>query len=854
MSESALPIAVRAWLILLGSSRQWEPEATLAASDWVLVFDTETKIDAGQRLRVGCFRLMHDGQLFREGLFYELLSEQERRRLVAFGRKEDLAVLTIDQFRELFYDIVVKLRATVVGFNLPFDLARLAVDWRPAKQRFAGGFSLIFWLHPDGNENKDRPRLRVKALDSGAMYEFTRKRKDPNKQKRPRHWPGHFLDLSTLTTALTGRAHSLKSAAKTFRTAHAKLKDTGHGKPLTMRYLRYLRRDVLVTAELLDKLLEEYERHPIDLDPAHVYSAASIAKAYLKAFGFTPPRERSSVSDTELGHAMAGFFGGRAEIHIRRELVPVTYVDLESTYPTLFTLQRLTRFLRAREIRTEDATEEVRAFVRDAEPEDFLKPEIWPGLTVMVELEADEDILPVRTAYGRAQPPATSTSTQGEVPRRKETKARSIGVNRLSTPHGTVHYALADVLGSKVLTQRVPRIKSATRYVAEGVQEGLQPVSLRGEVPIDPDEGELFKQVVEARQRVRADKRVPPLEREARQRSLKTFSNSGSYGIFAQFTRKAPGKDRAVELFCDRQFETALAAPEEPGPYCFPPLAAFSTAAARLLLALLEHFVSEAGGSWLATDTDSMAIVTDYGDLEKSERLREVNRRPHALPLPKVYGIVELFRDLWPYKGAGNILKLEEENFDPEGGHRPLYGIAIAAKRFCLFNFDDEGRRMVRKRSEHGLGLFVSPYGADDKKKRWIDELWGRRHRRGPRSSRRAPPLARLPGGRPSASHLVGAAQELRDLQPRPPRRAGPSLQLRLRRLPEAVLSGKVRAALRPVRVRAGAGARGGVVRAQHRQAGDDHHRGPDGRGRRGRCAGQNLRRARSPVRRAPRG
>ena len=356
MSESALPIAVRAWLILLGSSRQWEPEATLAASDWVLVFDTETKIDAGQRLRVGCFRLMHDGQLFREGLFYELLSEQERRRLVAFGRKEDLAVLTIDQFRELFYDIVVKLRATVVGFNLPFDLARLAVDWRPAKQRFAGGFSLIFWLHPDGNENKDRPRLRVKALDSGAMYEFTRRRKDPNKQKRPRHWPGHFLDLSTLTTALTGRAHSLKSAAKTFRTAHAKLKDTGHGKPLTMRYLRYLRRDVLVTAELLDKLLEEYERHPIDLDPAHVYSAASIAKAYLKTFGFTPPRERSSVSDTELGHAMAGFFGGRAEIHIRRELVPVTYVDLESTYPTLFTLQRLTRFLRAREIRTEDAT------------------------------------------------------------------------------------------------------------------------------------------------------------------------------------------------------------------------------------------------------------------------------------------------------------------------------------------------------------------------------------------------------------------------------------------------------------------------------------------------------------------
>ncbi len=726
MSESALPIAVRAWSVLLGSTRRWEPEETLAASNWTLTFDTETKIDAGQRLRVGCFRLLRDGELFREGLFYELLSEQERRRLAAFGRREDLAVLTIAEFRELFYDIAVRLRATIVGFNLPFDLSRLAVNWRPAKGRFAGGFSLIFWLHPDGNENKDRPRLRIKALDSGAIYEFTRKRKDPNKQKRPRHWPGRFVDLSTLTTALTGRAHSLKSAAKTFRTAHAKLKDTGHGKPLTMRYLRYLRRDVLVTEELLDKLLEEYRRHPIDLDAAHVYSAASIAKAYLKAFGFTPPRERSSVSDTEFGHSMAGFFGGRAEIHIRRELVPVTYLDVESTYPTLFTRQELSRFLRAREIRTEDATERVRALVSDAKPEDYLRPDGWPDLTVMVELEADEDILPVRTAYGRAQPqkPADAEDSSSRSTR-KETKARSIGVNRLSTPRQTVHYPLADVLASKFLTGRIPAIKSATAYVAAGVQEGLRPVRLRGGVPIDPREGELFKQVVEARQAVRSDKRVPTLEREARQRSLKTFSNSGSYGIFAQFTRKAPGKDKSVALFCDRQFETALSAPEEPGPFCFPPLAAFSTAGARLLLALLEHFVTEAGGSWLATDTDSMAIVTDYGDIEKSARLREVNRRPDALPLPKVYEIVERFRDLWPYKGPGNIFKFEEENFDPErGGHRPLYGIAIAAKRFCLFNFDAEGRPVVRKRSEHGLGLFVSPYGTEDKDKRWIDELW----------------------------------------------------------------------------------------------------------------------------------
>lgn len=48
----------------------------------------------------------------------------------------------------------------------------------------------------------------------------------------------------------------------------------------------------------------------------------------------------------------------------------------------------------------------------------------------------------------------------------------------------------------------------------------------------------------------------------------------------------------------------------------------------------------------------------------------------------------------------GNVLKFEDENFDPDrGGHRPLYGIGIAAERFCLFNFDEEGRPVVRKRS-----------------------------------------------------------------------------------------------------------------------------------------------------------
>ena len=56
--------------------------------------------------------------------------------------------------------------------------------------------------------------------------------------------------------------------------------------------------------------------------------------------------------------------------------------------------------------------------------------------------------------------------------------------------------------------------------------------------------------------------------------------------------------------------------PEHPGEYCFPPLASLITAAARLMLALLERCVTDLGGTYAMEDTDSMAIVaTQRGGL-----------------------------------------------------------------------------------------------------------------------------------------------------------------------------------------------------------------------------------------------
>jgi hypothetical protein len=47
-----------------------------------------------------------------------------------------------------------------------------------------------------------------------------------------------------------------------------------------------------------------------------------------------------------LGAIMSSYFGGRAEVHIRRAIVPTVYCDFASMYPTVCTLMSLWRWAR----------------------------------------------------------------------------------------------------------------------------------------------------------------------------------------------------------------------------------------------------------------------------------------------------------------------------------------------------------------------------------------------------------------------------------------------------------------------------------------------------------------------------
>lgn len=682
-------VAVRAWQGGLKRSRR-RPRGKVVRPAWLLVFDTETTIDAAQRLRVGCVLVLHRGEPVEEALFYEHVSDDELELLRGYAADRELALLTIDEFRERFFQIAYRLRGTVVGFNLPFDLTRLALDWSPARGAFYGGWSLTLWNRKDGQgENRFRPHLRLKSLNNrAALIDFTGVQRGEGDGPP---WRGRFLDLRTLAGALTDKGLSLDQAAETFATEHRKLGDPIHGAPLDERYLDYLRRDVLVTEELYEKVMAEYDRHPIRLDAADAYSSASIGKAYLEAFGITPMLERSTFTDDQLGYWISAFFGGRAECRIRREVVPVTYLDVRSMYPTVFTLMGLTRYLTAAEISCEDVTDWAQGLLGSIDLEDLFVPETWLSFPVLVEVEPDEDVLPVRMKYGGT--------------------ARSIGVNYF-TSNGAWWYSLCDAVGSKLLTERPPRIRRALRLTAEGQLEDLRTVELRRSVRIDPRQGELFKRAIEERHRVQIDTTLAPAESEGLQQFLKTFASGTSYGITAELNRKDGGKPTKLPIHSRRSFETRVDAIERPGRYCFPPLATTITGAARLVLAMLEKCVTDAGGSYVFMDTDSIAVVTDYRLLENNREARQLSERDDALSLDAVEAIVQRFASLNPYTIQGSPLKIEGENYARSSRKRlPLYAHAVSAKRYVLFNLNEPGEPDIRKHSEHGLGTYRSPYG-----------------------------------------------------------------------------------------------------------------------------------------------
>ena len=322
------------------------------------------------------------------------------------------------------------------------------------------------------------------------------------------------------------------------------------------------------------------------------------------------------------------------------------------------------------------------------------------------------DVLPVRTVYGD---PTSSDDT-------------NIGLNPL-TSQQPIWYAGPDVVASWVLTGRMPNVVRAIRIESSGQQRGMRSVTLGGR-SIDPYSDNLFRVIVEERKRASVS--------ESLEYFLKILANSGSYGIYAQVNRQQVGKNDAerLQLFSGemRRRTSPVVVTEPPGPWYFPPVSALTTAGGRLLLAMLERRVLDAGGQFLAGDTDSLVIVAnERGGLVPcvggAHRLADGRPAIRALSRADVRRIVNEFDRLNPYDRsivADSLLKIERINSDANGRPRQLYGYGISSKRYCLFTRRRSVIRVV-KPSEHGLGLYYRPKEGRDPSSElplWIAEGW----------------------------------------------------------------------------------------------------------------------------------
>lgn len=672
-----------------------------SASEWVIVFDTETTTDAGQSLRIGTYQVRKSGELFGAGAFFdpEGLTDTELLTLKRYTDVHGLVLLTRDEFADrIFYGIGYHLRATIIGFNLPFDISRIAIRHGSARsnkyQNMRGGFTFTI------SKQKIYPNCQVKHLSRNCAFirfaspmgqRNARSERGRGQDNRPRR--GHFVDVKTLANALFARGFSLADLSVFLKVENPKLDFDDFSGPVTNTMIEYAVRDVQTTWECYLELTKRLSALGLTkLLPEKVYSEASIGKAYLREMGVIPWQQcQPEFSRQMLANILSTYFGGRSEVRIRRELRQVMMCDFLSMYPTVCTLMDLWRFVIADGMTAQDATSEAKAVLRNADLGWLQKQQSWRQLATLVKVQAQCDIFPVRASY-----------SEGE--------QSTIGLNYLSSGDTALWFTLADCIASKLLTGKAPEILEAVAFVPGERQAGLKVVNVSGKAGyrVDPATDDLYKRVIELRHSVKVTMKSASSDDQAamdtEQNALKILANATSYGIFVEVNvnRRAAPVPTIVHNATSEPFNFATDKSEETGPYFHPLLATLITGAARLMLAIAERRVSDSGLEWSFCDTDSIAIAKPH----------EMDRKQFAV---KVHEIVRWFEVLNPYGFGGSILKIEDENFGLETGNpEPLYCWAVSAKRYALFNLDKDNVPIMRKVSAHGLGHLRPPFDETD--------------------------------------------------------------------------------------------------------------------------------------------
>ncbi|HEV3090594.1 MAG TPA: hypothetical protein VGX91_04020, partial [Candidatus Cybelea sp.] len=731
----------------------------------------------------------------------------------------------------------------------------LASSWRSAtaKQRrgarFVNGFEFVRRFRTAKDEQGQAMRDANGALQFRTVDAvFARVRRDDRHHVRYDMARAKVLDLATLTHTLTDRVYSLERACEAFGVPFDR--PGYHDGTISEPNVRGCLYDVAKTSELLYAAGREYDRHPVDLTPWRAQSGASLAKAYLRAFGVAP---RSIVqpdfSKEHQGIAATTYFGGRVECRILGH-APCVYIDAVSMYPTIFTLLNLwfDQVIPKRLEPEEMDPSEIQALLDEihGDPRRLLDPRYWRQLAFFALVEPNSAHLPARPTIPSpllsrsklvaleaqrifdeqtaAQAPfwAALDECGGKIvpdmvydPKGKRWRPAGefadiprglLKANRRRAPSGRVNgntdriaqavrsligdadltssgvleffathvrpsieaarreaaaeiakpevdpaahrlvsigpltskaplwFAGPDLAGAAIAGGGRPRILRAWRLKPEGVQATLQSVPFRGDEDdrIDPRTTNPWRRLVELRKRESGDAR----DDELRSDGYKVMSNSGAYGVCVETSPEDidPSAERSLTRVHVRGLEEFIAKVDRPefhSPLCSFPIAALVTAGARLLLAVAERLVRDAGGEVTYCDTDSLVIVaTEHGGSVPCEYgpyvMADGRRAVRALSWAQVNSIVDDLTRLKVYRGAavsGSSFKLEPQNFDETGRQRQLWFLGTREKSYALYAYDATGMPVVEKHSAHTIGQYSSPYGRDPQR-RWIREAW----------------------------------------------------------------------------------------------------------------------------------
>ncbi len=146
--------------------------------DTVIAFDTESRITVDQSLTIGVWRrcklVDQKYEVIEEGIFYA--DDLPAKDLNVLKAHMETAISDVPSFpprfpfyprskfmKKVFWPALKKHGAMICGLNLPYDLSRLALDWKEGNK---GEWSLIMAQYADRNENCNYPRILITPIDS----------------------------------------------------------------------------------------------------------------------------------------------------------------------------------------------------------------------------------------------------------------------------------------------------------------------------------------------------------------------------------------------------------------------------------------------------------------------------------------------------------------------------------------------------------------------------------------------------------------------------------------------------------------------------------------------------------------